>query len=265
MKLSSRHNILIKSNVFIWLSLVCFITLMSCTKIPEEQVLHLGTHVEENRDYIIITPNWDPYSKTGLVFYPGALVDPHSYIEPLSQFAMSGLMHQIVIIKMPNNLAILDADKGKWMYDRFPAINRWVVAGHSLGGVSASKLVYKYSTFFHGLALLAATSQKSSDLSTWSQTTLSIRGENDLLVTDEEVKAKQKYLPPAVEITSIDDFPMDRNPKTVYYTIPGGNHANFGHYGDQKGDGVATISRQEQIEEMVKILQKWFDAYHWDK
>jgi len=28
--------------------------------------------------------------------------------------------------------------------------------------------------------------------------------------------------------------------------IEGGNHAQFGYYGPQKGDGVATVSRDEQ-------------------
>ena len=28
--------------------------------------------------------------------------------------------------------------------------------------------------------------------------------------------------------------------------IPGGNHAYFGNYGEQRGDGAATITREEQ-------------------
>ncbi len=237
----------------------------SCTTLPEEQFLHEVLHIEENRDYIIITPNREWPSMTGIVFYPGGLVDPHAYIEPLSKFAMSGLMHQVVIVKMPTNLAILDADKGKWMYDRFPYVRRWVVAGHSLGGVTACKLVHKYPDFFFGLTLLAAYPQKSSDISFWTQTVLSIRGENDSLVTAEEIAAKAEFLPSALVINSLDDFPKDKGARTVYYTIPGGNHANFGHYGEQEGDGQATITREEQISEMVEIMQKWFDAYNWDK
>ena len=33
---------------------------------------------------------------------------------------------------------------------------------------------------------------------------------------------------------------------TSLKVIDGGNHAQFGHYGPQKGDGIATISREEQ-------------------
>ena len=32
------------------------------------------------------------------------------------------------------------------------------------------------------------------------------------------------------------------------HVIPGGNHAYFGIYGTQKGDGKATVSNREQIE-----------------
>lgn len=237
----------------------------NCTTLPEEQVIGDTLHIEENRDYIIITPNRQWYSMTGMVFYPGGLVDPHAYIEPLSKFAKSGIMHQIVIVKMPANLAILDADKGKWMYSRFPYVKRWVIAGHSLGGVSACQLAHKYPEFFYGMALLAAYPQKSSDIHWWTPTVLSIRGENDGLVSQEDIDSKAEFLPPGIRINSLDEFPSERGSKTVYYTIPGGNHAYFGQYGEQKGDGEATITREEQIKELVKILQKWFDAYDFDK
>ena len=41
-----------------------------------------------------------------------------------------------------------------------------------------------------------------------------------------------------------------------YYeeSIEGGNHAQFGSYGAQKGDGLPSISATEQIEETVRIV-----------
>lgn len=244
---------------------ICLISLTSCSYLPDEQDISETLQIEENRDYIIITPRKEWYSMTGLLFYPGGLVDPHAYIEPLSRFAVSGLMHQVVIVKMPANLAILDADKGKWMYDRFPYIKRWVVAGHSLGGVSACQLVHKWPHFFYGLALFAAYPQKSSDIHWWTQTVLSVRGEHDGLVSQEEIDSKLEYLPPSVRIDRLEDFPLEQRSQTVQYTIAGGNHAFFGQYGEQKGDGEATITREQQIKETVNLLQTWFDAYQWDK
>ncbi|MNJ48340.1 hypothetical protein D3C77_435310 [compost metagenome] len=42
------------------------------------------------------------------------------------------------------------------------------------------------------------------------------------------------------------------------HIIEGGNHAYFGNYGEQKGDGIATITREKQqwqtVEEIVKFI-----------
>lgn len=38
---------------------------------------------------------------------------------------------------------------------------------------------------------------------------------------------------------------------TIFTEIEGGNHAQFGWYGPQDGDGTATISRAEQQEQTV--------------
>ena len=42
--------------------------------------------------------------------------------------------------------------------------------------------------------------------------------------------------------------------KAVEVVIPGGNHAQFGDYGQQKGDGVATITTQEQLDATVQAI-----------
>ena len=36
--------------------------------------------------------------------------------------------------------------------------------------------------------------------------------------------------------------------------IKGGNHAQFGNYGEQAGDGTATISREEQQDQTAKAI-----------
>ena len=42
---------------------------------------------------------------------------------------------------------------------------------------------------------------------------------------------------------------------TTIYEIAGGNHAYFGYYGEQKGDGTATITREKQhAETTTQIL-----------
>ena len=42
-----------------------------------------------------------------------------------------------------------------------------------------------------------------------------------------------------------------------YQTLEGGNHADYGDYGAQKGDGEATITREEQIGQTAE----WMEAF----
>ena len=41
--------------------------------------------------------------------------------------------------------------------------------------------------------------------------------------------------------------------------IKGGNHANFGNYGHQKGDAKATISRKKQQNQTVKAINNFIE------
>ena len=43
------------------------------------------------------------------------------------------------------------------------------------------------------------------------------------------------------------------------YTIHGGNHSQFGDYGLQRGDGVATITTMEQHLMIIDQFILWMD------
>jgi hypothetical protein len=43
-------------------------------------------------------------------------------------------------------------------------------------------------------------------------------------------------------------------PGSELVVIEGGNHAQFGHYGPQTGDGTATIDREEQQRQTAETL-----------
>ncbi|MBQ8637788.1 MAG: hypothetical protein IJ468_01310 [Lachnospiraceae bacterium] len=47
---------------------------------------------------------------------------------------------------------------------------------------------------------------------------------------------------------------------TTETIIEGGNHAGFGSYGKQEGDGEASISGSEQIHKTVELLLDFFAA-----
>ncbi|MNI57192.1 hypothetical protein D3C73_1122390 [compost metagenome] len=44
---------------------------------------------------------------------------------------------------------------------------------------------------------------------------------------------------------------------TVYSSIEGGNHGQFGSYGPQKGDGVPTITEEEQQARTAQAMLDW--------
>jgi len=246
------------------LLLLLSLGIVSCSYLPEIQNPSSGVTVYDYREYIEINPTINNYSKTGLVFYPGGLVDPHSYIENLSKFAIAGKGHKVIIVKMPGNLAVLDGNRAAWIYNDFPDVQQWVIAGHSLGGVMACSVVKKYPEFFKGLVLMAAYPQKSSDLKDWTGSVLSLRGQFDGLVDSLQLASSQGLLPSALWIHTPDDVPLDSQPKTIYYTIPGGNHGQFGNYGLQKGDGTATITRDEQAGIVSFMLLKFFITNSWE-
>lgn len=245
-------------------ALLLLIPWSSCSYLPEEQDVSGVLTVTEDRNYIVISPNWESVARTGLVFYPGGLVDPHAYLEPLSMFAKSGKGHVIVIVKMPGNLAIFDPTQGAYVFEDFPFVKQWFIGGHSLGGVMACRTVKKYPNFYRGLLLLAAYPQESDDLSEWNHYVLSVWGENDQILESGIIESTQPLLPPAWPIETPEELPLNPTPKSIYYEIPGGNHANFGHYGDQKGDGIATITPEEQTRIWVDLLQRMFTYYVWD-
>ena len=95
-----------------------------------------------------------------------------------------------------------------------------------------------------GLALWAAYPPADVDLSAAPIAATSIYASEDGLTSLAEIEASRAQLPP----------------DTVFIEIVGGNHAGFGSYGEQDGDGVATIDPEEQqaqvVAATVELLQQ---------
>ncbi len=243
------HEITSSMKLLTWVVLaVSIFSLQACSYLPEEQIVTDVLGVYETRNYIEITPNSGDFSKTGFVFYPGDLVDPHAYVEPLSRFAVSGIGHKVIIVKMPGNLAIFDSKQGAYMFEDFPNVNRWVIGGHSQGGTMACTAVEKYPDYFKGLVLMAAYPKEKTDLSEWLGMVLSIKGEFDAILERGIIEAREVFLPP----------------NTTYFTISGGNHSYFGKYEIQEGDSEGAISREEQTKITVTKIQNLYDTNGWD-
>ncbi len=212
------------------------------------------TSLTIHSDYIELRPYSGDIAETGIVFYPGGLVDPLAYVEPLRIIARLGYV--VIIVRAPANLSILHSTKAIGVIKNYTkkasssnvAIpTSWVGAGHSLGGTSAAILTSKYPGFFKGLIFIASYPAESSDLSSWTGEVLSISASNDGLATPEKIAAARSLLPEDTE----------------YYVIQGGSHAQFGNYGVQKDDGVPTISPESQWQEMSDKIAVFLGSQGW--
>ena len=167
------------------------------------------------------------HAKTGLIFYPGGKVEYTAYAPLMALLRERGVL--CVLCHMPFNLAVLYANAAEGIPARFPSVTRWYVGGHSLGGVMAAYYAADHADALEGLLLLAAYS--TEDLTGSGLRVLSVRGSEDGVLNAASYEENRANLPAdARELV-----------------IEGGCHAFFGNYGDQKGDGVPAISRQEQL------------------
>ena len=170
----------------------------------------------------------------GLVFYPGAKVQPEAYAPLLRQCAGQGVL--CVLVRPPANFALFDVNAAAAAMEAFPEVHAWILAGHSLGGVAASQYASVNPEELDALVLLAA--YPASDLSASDIRVLSIVGSSDAVLDRAAYEEAQKNLPASSE----------------ELTIAGGNHAYYGNYGEQRGDGVAAITQEEQQEQTAEAI-----------
>jgi pimeloyl-ACP methyl ester carboxylesterase len=186
----------------------------------------------ETDPWISFTPR-DQAPATGLIFYPGGLVEAEAYSPAARVIAEHGYL--VVITPMPLHLAVLNSDAAAEVIAANPEIGNWAIAGHSLGGSMAAAFADQNSEI-DGLVLWAAYPAESNDISAQAITVSSIYGTRDGLATPEKVLAAKPLLPA----------------DTVWLPIEGGNHAQFGWYGPQEGDNPAAISREVQQAKVVE-------------
>ena len=180
--------------------------------------------VEENDSFTSFIPKGE--IKAGFIFYPGGKVEHKAYYPLMKSLAEYGILSTVV--EMPFRLAVLDVDAANSVKQHYQDISSWYIGGHSLGGSMAASHLAKNESDYKGLILLG--SYSTSDLSASSTPVLSIYGSCD------GVMNREKYS------DSLSNMPND----FTEIVIEGGNHAYFGAYGEQKGDGAATLSPEEQ-------------------
>ena len=177
-------------------------------------------------------------AKLTVVMYPGALVDPGAYSIWAAQVAKAG--YRVAIVSFPDDLAVLKPNAAEKVVK---AGQPYVIGGHSLGGVMASRYAAKHKQGLKGVFFLASYPDAKGKL-TGNIPVLSLTASRDGVLNFEAWrKAKQ-------------NLPSD----TTYKQLAGGNHAGFGSYGKQSGDRRATISNARQQQWIAKQLTQWLDT-----
>ena len=173
-----------------------------------------------------------PSEDCALVFYPGGKVEETADAPLLHRLAAEGM--DVILLEVPLRFAFLAPEAAAEPMARYDYA-RWYVGGHSLGGAIAANYAASHGEALEGLILLAAypTKELPEDL-----TEILVVGSEDGVVSREKIEAGRALAPE-------DYFEAE---------ITGGNHAQFGNYGPQRGDGTPTISAEEQQAETVRII-----------
>ncbi|MHA6531449.1 alpha/beta hydrolase [Paenibacillus sp. BAC0078] len=195
-----------------------------------------GVSVEQNDNWISFEPS--AILGAAVIFYPGALVKAEAYAPLAKKIAAAG--HPFYIAKMPLNLAVIKSDAADDIIRVHPNLT-FVLGGHSLGGVMASRYAADHANQLEGVFFLASYPDEKGSLKDTTLSVLSVLGTEDKVVDQAKYNEGRSYLPS----------------NTVYYSVKGGNHAQFGSYGEQKGDGKATITEEEQQIRTARTMLDW--------
>ena len=179
-----------------------------------------------------------PGEETAMIFYPGAKVEAAAYTPLLSRLAADGL--DVFLVEMPLHFAFLGINAAEGLTEEY-AYSHWILAGHSLGGVAASSWAAKHPETVDGLVLLASYPTERLTVPAF----LSIYGDRDQVLNRESYERSRSLWPTGAEES----------------VIPGGNHAQFGDYGPQRGDGEAEISSREQWDLTAEIIMNWLNTH----
>ncbi|WP_130011154.1 alpha/beta hydrolase [Serinicoccus sediminis] len=201
---------------------------------PQAVALMDGTpevEVTDAASRITLTPT-AAAPTTGLVFQPGARVDPRAYLPLLSEVAADGYL--VVVVKQPFDIGFTAVGAPERVVADHPEVAAWATGGHSLGGVVASAYAADHPDEVDGLLLWA--SYPLDDLSSREDLAVTtVSGSEDGLATPEDIGASLADLPPQTEVVE----------------VAGAVHAFFGDYGEQPGDGTPGTSRAEAQTQIV--------------
>ncbi len=232
-KLDSKNSNDCKKSRRILLGIVVFVVILVGTAgiyvADDYPAGSTAKNILEEKNVVIREQNWlylnSPSDEVGIIFYPGAKVEYTAYLPLMKELYEEGL--DCFLVEMPFNLAILGSNRAEAVMAAHPEIKTWYMAGHSMGGAFASNFASKHSEDISGVILLGAYLYGDYP----AEKSLTIYGSEDQVLNRDKITYEDHV-----------------------YVIDGGNHAQFGDYGVQKGDGTASISPEEQWRQAVELI-----------
>jgi len=173
-----------------------------------------------------------PSEDDALIFYPGGKVEETAYAPLLHHLAGKGM--DVCLVRMPFRLAVFGENKAAQVIKQHDYAH-WYIGGHSLGGAIAADYAAEHGEQLSGVYMLAAYATKPLDENSQA---IIIYGSKDGVLNQGKLEKANRYLPD----------------HSAVYVIEGGNHAQFGNYGRQDGDGNALISAEEQQRRTVELI-----------
>ena len=195
--------------------------------------------VAEDGGVEILPRNTD--ADIGIVLYVGAQITPDAYIPLLARISEQG--YACFIPNLTFNMAALEPKAADDIISAHPEIKSWILAGHSMGGLTASGYADDHRDTVDGLILVAAYANR--DMSDVGLPVLAVFGDADG-VMNKGLYDKRLAWNPA-------DFEE--------HIIPGANHAQYGDYGKQPRDNDATIPAEEQQTKTAEIILDWLNRH----
>ena len=117
--------------------------------------------------------------------------------------------------KLPLNLAILGINEVDSVIEKYPEVQKWYVAGHSMGGAMISKYAFQHEEKVDGIIFLG--SYPADDFYEIDPDVINL-WRSRCVSNCRKIEDNKKF--------------MSKN--TTMHMIKGGNHAHFGMYGEQK-------------------------------
>lgn len=180
-----------------------------------------------------------PCKDTAIIFYPGAKVETSAYAPLMHR--ISEERADVFLLDMPLHMAFFGINKADRIRSAYGTYSSWFMAGHSLGAAMAAQYVSEHLDAYDGLIMLAGYPTRNLHADGFSL--LNIYGSND---GHTGMLAKN---------------PQYRRQDTTEVVIDGGNHAQFGNYGIQKGDGIADITAARQQEETAEAVAAFLSSH----